>query len=273
MKPETKRFREPPWLRRMKLEAGSRFTRISRTPFAFFPRQGNCPRMSEENNEANEPAPFRGSPIAGCIILCTILVVFGGLIVLFSVVGTLQNKKYGEFTSEQAAEIQVLEPTEDQVTAAVDKLQNLVRAVEENRAERVLLTATDLNALIASQEVLADFRGQTWVEDILPGGIKVRMSQSMRNPLLSRKQRFLNASFVFEPELRARTISFLVRDIRPDVGQVDPQFIAHYASLDFFKLDPELPPLKKVIPSLDAVYTENGHVVLETKMPVTPVEE
>ncbi len=220
--------------------------------------------MEEEQSSGEAVRGDRGSPIPGCLILGAIVGVFGGLVVLYTVVGLYQNRVIGDFTEDTAAEIQVIEPAGEQVAEVRAKLDLIAAAVKENRAERVLFTAEDLNVLIHTFEVARDFRGNTFVESIGPEGILTAMAQPLRKGIFSKGFRYLNATFVLEPEVRARTIAFKVRDIRPSKGAIPQGFIDNYSVIDFFRLDPENEAIKAHIQSLGAIYVEDGKLVVET---------
>lgn len=224
--------------------------------------------MSTEETPPEEETPpredLKSSPYPGCIILCTIVLIFGGLIVLYTLVGNFQKKEIATFTQETPAEIQVPEPSDEEAAEALAKLQEIEAAAAGGNAERILLSAKDLNSLIGSLEELKDFRGQTYIERISPQGIVAKMAQPMRKTFFTKEVHYLNATFVLKPELRSRTVAFKVVDIRPDVGDVPDQFIESYAVLDFFRLDPELPAIARSITSIVAVYTEGGQLVVET---------
>jgi len=218
------------------------------------------------NGEAAAPGGSGSSPFPGCLILTAILVVFGGLALLYTVVGIYQNNAIDGFTQDEAMEIPDLEPSAGQIEDARAKLARIEAAVAENRAERVLFTTDDLNALLGALNVLEDFRGQTRVDRVSSQGIVATMAQPMRKGILGKGVRYLNGVFVFRPELRARTVAFRVLDIRPREGEVPQGFVDNYATLDFFRLDPEREAMKKHIGSLAAVYPEDGHVVVETRV-------
>ena len=220
----------------------------------------------EETIPEDSRTALRGSPIPGCLILGAIVFVFGGLIILYTVVGTYQNRTIGTFTQDTPAALPVVEPTAAGIGSVRVKLALIASAVKENRAERILFTADDLNLIIATFEVAKDFRGNTSVERIGPEGIVAAMAQPMRKGIFDKGLRYLNATFVLEPEVRARTIALIVKDIRLAAGELPAGFIDNYTALDFFKLDPENPAIKAHIGSLGAVYGEAGQLVVETKM-------
>ena len=220
----------------------------------------------EETIPEDSRTALRGSPIPGCLILGAIVFVFGGLIILYTVVGTYQNHTIGTFTQDTPAALPVVEPTAAGIESVRVKLALIASAVKENRAERILFTADDLNLIIATFEVAKDFRGNTSVERIGPEGIVAAMAQPMRKGIFDKGLRYLNATFILEPEVRARTIALIVKDIRLAAGELPAGFIDNYTALDFFKLYPENPAIKAHIGSLGAVYGEAGQLVVETKM-------
>lgn len=220
----------------------------------------------EETIPEGQSRGDRGSPAPGCCILGAIITIFGGLVVLYTVVGVYQNRTIGGFTQDTAAEIAVIEPTPAKVAAVTAKLDRIETAVEENRADRVLFTVEDLNVLIATLEAAKDFRGNTSIQRIGPEGLVADMAQPMRKGIFDKGLRYLNATFVLQPEVRARTIAFKVRDIRPVTGSVPQGFIDNYSVIDFFRLDPENEAIKAHIASLGAIYGEDGQLVVETKI-------
>jgi len=222
--------------------------------------------MPDDPDTSREsPPPDRGSPAPGCFILAAILVVFGGLVVLYTVVGVYQYRAIATFTEDAAASLDPAPPAPGAVASATGKLRSLGEAVAARRAERILLTAEELNALIATLEAAKDFRGNARVERVEAGGIVVAMAQPMRKGVFQKGFRYLNGTFVLQPQLRARTVAFKVVAIRPAVGEVPKAFVESYSAIDLFRLDPELPAIKEHVRSLAAVYTEEGHIVVETK--------
>lgn len=229
--------------------------------------------MSTDSSGPESPEGLRSSPTSGCFILSAIIIVFGGLIVLYTVVGSYQNRKIDEFTSTGPVEVPVVEAGSAEMETATAKLLSIQTAVEKEEAERFEFSAQELNILIATLEDLKDFRGQTYIERISSQGLVARMSQPMRKGLSKKARRYLNGEFVFQPELRARTVAFKVLDIRTDQGEVPQEFVESYATLDFFRLDPDLEAIKGTIGSIAAVYTETNKLIIETKIPLPAATE
>jgi hypothetical protein len=220
---------------------------------------------------ATDPTPPRlsSSPTSGCIILGAIVTVFGGLIILYTVFFFLQKGAMKGFTSDHAAQIPVFEPSEAQKSQLQAKIFSLKAATSQGRQDRILLTSEDLNTWVATADLLKDFRGTTRIEAITIRGIETRMTQPIRKMPFSGEQRHLNALFIFQPELRRRTIAMKVRDIIPEVGIIPKRFIEVYDAMDMLRLDPDNPNIHPYIPKISRIYTEAGHVVIETGTPAS----
>lgn len=216
------------------------------------------------SSNGSGPVGFASSPVAGCAILITAIVVFGTLATLFTVVFHKQSKVIAEFTVLEKATVPAMTPTAEQVTTANRKLEDLLLAAVRNEMDRVLFTADDLNALIASQELLADFRGQTFIRSISEEGIEAEMTQPLRSGFLRQGTRHLNGIFRVKPELGGGTVTFRVVDIQVPGKEVPQGFIQSYPA--FMKFDPKLQPLDQVLPKLGRIYLEADKVVVETKV-------
>jgi len=209
------------------------------------------------------------SPAPGCIIIIAILVFFGGLAILYTAVAILQNRGLDEFTDPEPAERTLFEPSADQVMDANRKTEELLLVSARNEMDRMLFTADDLNTLIATRELLADFRGNTLIRRISEEGIEAQMTQPVRSGFIgSDKRRYLNATFVFKPVLTERTVQFQVVDIKADNPErpIPEEFVDGYSRLDFFKLDPSNEDLAPVLKKLGRVYLEGENVVVETRV-------
>lgn len=219
--------------------------------------------MAEEKPDAAE---LRGSPTTGCFILAAILFVFGGLVVLYLVVGNIQNKAIDGFTQDEPVKLEAIVASDEQIASSNAKLKQIEDAVIAGRSERITFSAEDLNVMIANLEVAKDFRGNTYVESISENGILAHMSQPLRKGIVAKGFRYLNAKFLLEPELRKRTFAFKILDIRPAEGTVPAEFIKNFAVIDFFRIDSDNEAVAAHVPHLAAIYTEKGVVVVETKV-------
>jgi hypothetical protein len=204
------------------------------------------------------------SPLPGCLILIVVCVVFGILATLFTVVFFKQSRLIDGFTEQESKEVPQMEATPDQIQTANRKLNDVYMASLTNEMDRVLFSADDLNALIASKDLLADFRGQTYIHSISEEGIEAEMTQPLRSGFLRQGIRYLNGTFRLKPELTGKTVQFKVVDVDVEGKEVPDGFIASYPS--FMKIDPKLEPFDQVIPKLGNVYIEGDQIVVETRV-------
>lgn len=222
-------------------------------------------------SDPSPPSPQQAgsSPLPGCIILSVIVLVFGGLVVLYTATGLWMNKQIDQFTDPEPAEIPIAEATEDQARAVQDKLDELLDASLGGRMERFTLTTEELNTLLASQPIMEDFIGQAYVEGISEEGIRTQVTQQMRS-LKPGEFRYLNATIHFVPVLLRNTIVFEISQVEVPGREVPEKFIESFSSQHLFKIDPSNPELEPVLKTLEKVYLENDQVVLETGRPEAP---
>ena len=212
----------------------------------------------------NPIANSKSSPAAGCIILATIVLVFGGLLVHYTMRGWWMNKEIDKFTVATPEPTPIATPSPEEINSAQAKLADIRDAALNNTTERITLSAAELNTLIASQDILADFRGTAFIEKISEDGITTKVSQAFGS---FRKEtfRYLNGEIDYWPTLRKKTIVFQVRDLRVPGKEVPQKFIESYSSQDFFKLDPNNQTMGPVMRELDRVYLEKDQLVIETR--------
>ncbi len=225
------------------------------------------PSDSPTDAPTPNPAPVADvgspSPLPGCIILITVILVFGSLLTWFAFSFRAQSEAIATFTVESAVETPRFEPSREQIESADAKLTKLAAAADAGEMTRLLFTAEDLNTLIATRELLADFRGQTFVRSISAEGIEAEMTQSIRTGFLNKGSRYLHGTFWLKPGIAGGTVVFAVADIKVPGREVPQGFVTNYPA--FMKIDPKLAPFDRVLPKLGKVYVEGAAVVVETK--------
>ncbi len=203
------------------------------------------------------------SPIPGCIIVVVTLSVFGGLTLLYLGVGYWMNREIDAVTDPAPVQLAVPQASPEQVQSVYDKLTQIKQATDAGKMVRISFSADDLNALLASEPLLADLKGKALVETIDSTGIQTQVNQQIRN-LPFRPQRYLNATIAFVPVVLKDSVVFEIHAIQVPGKEVPQGFVEGYSKQDFFKLDSENPLLEPVLKQLRRSYLEDGHVIVET---------
>ena len=219
--------------------------------------------MSDQNTSTPLNEQEGASPLPGCIILISILVVFGGLVVLYIGVGYWMNAKINSFTANTPELISVPEATQTQIDAVYNKLDQLTQATEKKQMIRISFSVDDINTLIATEPLLADYKGKALVEKIDSRGMHTKVNQQIRN-LPFRPNRFLNATISFVPVVLKESVVFEIHDIRVVGKEVPQDYIESYSKQDFFKLDTKNEDLKPVLMQLRRTYLEEDRLIVET---------
>lgn len=199
----------------------------------------------------------------GCIIILITVLVFGGLALLYLGVGYWMNREIDAVTDPQPITLAVPQASPGQVESVYHKLHQLKQATEAGKMVRVSFSADDLNALIASEPLLADLKGKALVEKIDSTGIQTLVNQQIRN-LPFRPQRFLNATIAFVPVVLKDSMVFEIHAIQVPGKEVPQGFVEGYSKQDFFKLDSKNPTLEPVLKQLRRSYLEGDHIIVET---------
>lgn len=224
--------------------------------------------LNSSPDTSNGKPELGSSPLPGCVILITVVVVFGLLATVFTIVFHKQSDYFRKVSTETPVEVPGFTPTEDLVAVVTDKLDRLLAAAEADELVRIEFTAEDFNTLIGSRELLADFRGQTHVRGISEKGIEAEMTQPIRSGFLRQGIRYLHGTFWLKPEFTGKTVLFRVADIELPGEEVPEGLVNSYPS--FMKLDPKLSPFDRVLPKLGKIYVEGDRVIVETRGETEP---
>lgn len=203
------------------------------------------------------------------LLVCILVLVSLGTWAVY--VAMKQDKTIAGFAEPAAVALDIPAPSPEALERAGEIEASFRKAVEENAAVKVELTAEDLNTLIATREMLKDFRGNTRVESISGDGLSVAMSQPMRSGFMG-DSRFLNGTLLMKPELRTHTVFFVVTDIRVPGKEVPRGFIDQFSSLQLYRLDVSHPVLGPGLQRLETVEIVGDRLVVTTRA-LEPGEE
>ena len=104
----------------------------------------SAPDLSNAPTGTDLDPQGKSSPAAGCIILATIVVVFGGLVVLYVTRGLWMNREIEKFTVAEPIATSIAEPTPTEAAAVSQKLEKIRDAALNNRTEHFTLDADEI---------------------------------------------------------------------------------------------------------------------------------
>ncbi|MEM7013640.1 MAG: hypothetical protein AAF585_19385 [Verrucomicrobiota bacterium] len=214
------------------------------------------------DNESNDGSEPSGKPVgfamAGCFVVA---MMFGALASWTIFVGVTQNKAIAQFSEDEQREYPISPPTEQEKALLETKLKILAKAAETKQSTTIDFSANELNALIMTQDLLADFRTKTRVKAITSSHIEFEMSQPVRKLPLG--FRFVNGTYFFRPQFVDDGWHFHLLDIDADAGEVDPNFLEMFQELQLLRFDTTHEAMSPVLKQLKSTKLENGRVILE----------
>lgn len=144
-------------------------------------------RAAGQRNPGSVPQKSgKGCFFWGCmtLIVLTIVSVLGIWLILMGV-----RKQVDSFIADEPVDIQIYQPTGEEVQLAKSKLADLQKAVDEGQATTVSLTADDLNTLVATEKDLQDLKGKLFFkideQDLLGAQASIPLSMLAQVPLIN----------------------------------------------------------------------------------------
>lgn len=227
----------------------------------------SMPTENPNAYEAPESQPEKkpkGCMFYGCLIvgigtaLLLLLMIGGGVGGYFFLKGQVDK-----YTSTEPVEIPVAEATEEEVAeiqSRIDRLQQAVEADEPAAEREVVLTADDLNALIASQD---DLKGRVFVRiegDQIAGDVSIPLDDVPMG-----KGRYLNASATFDASYQDGVPIVTLKDAVVK-GQPLPQsFIDAMAQENLAKDMLKDPEVAEKFRKFESIEVRDGKIILKLK--------
>lgn len=216
------------------------------------------------------PQPSLFTPFAGCWLGLAILLFALFFIGWFVYSGYEQDKAIAQFTAPEPVKLPAFTPTDAQIAAADAKLDAFKAAVEKEEAAELVLTAEDLNTLIASKDKLKGWRGTVFFTNIGGGVVTAQVTMPMRTLPWNDGERHLNGEIDFLPTTGGERGKLQVRAnaIRVPGKSVEPHFTETFS----LQLQPlsglhEDEATKPIIQAISDAIIEDGKVRLIVKKP------
>jgi len=217
-------------------------------------------------NESNPPKP-RGCVFYGCLslaIVALLVIVLG--VVGFFVVKSTANKWIADFTETTPTLVEQAEYPKAQMDALNNRLAVFKDALDKGQiAAELVLTAEDLNALIAKEREL---RGKLFVRidnDIVKGDVSVPLKDLGPFKL---NGRYLNGTATFRLALENGVLDVRLRDVQVKGKPLPTMVLTELKKENLAKGFQDDPKTAADIAKFESVQITNSQVILRNK--VTP---
>lgn len=224
----------------------------------------NVYEASKPVSEIQQPAPAKsgcGCWIWGCLSVVLIGLIGLGLAVWLGV--RFVGGQIEKYTDETPQELPVVEYDEQELAALETKLEDFkTKLGSGEQVEDLVLTADDINAMIASKEEL---KGKVFVK-IEDGQIKGDISIPLdKLPMGMGKGRYLNASAGFKVAV-ANGILVVTMEEAEVKGETVPEEIMKELRRENLVKDVKLEPeTQKVLTRIEKIEVEDGKIVLRVR--------
>jgi hypothetical protein len=201
--------------------------------------------------------PSTRSPLAGCAILITAVLVMIFLIGFSTLTLFRQFNEIAKFTAEKPVPIETspLEGREAEINALSERLEAFRQQLLGDQATSLALAPDELNLAIAAFESFKELRGTFRFVEAEGERMKIAISFPLNGrPRLCREDepgwmtsdsRFLNATLVARPELHSKEIVIAIDQIQVPGAKVPTEFIEQmspYRIAERYIADPVLGP-------------------------------
>ena len=202
----------------------------------------------------------------GCLYGC--LIAFGLMAVLMIAVSVgfymLLKGQIQKYTAEAPTEIPVVEYTPDQIAELETRMQSFSDAAEggESDSTELVLTADDLNALIANNE---DLRGRVFVkieDGLVSGDVSVPLDEL---PLPGAKGRYFNGSATVDASMEGGVLIVTLTGAEVKGEPLPDQFLEAMANENLAKDVYKDPNNAKVLRRFEDIRVEGDKIYLKLK--------
>ena len=219
-----------------------------------------------DRNEVADDAPDPKAPKFGCIMLSLLLAFFTGAMIFAIVQGGRMYKEMLSFTEDEPVEIPADRGTPEELKAIREKVAAFIKAVtpKEPPLTELVLSARELNILIANDNYLADIRGRFYIDDISDGLIHTRASRPRRHLVFWKPKRYLNAEIDLRPEAAEGQFFLRVADVRIDNGTIHEGILSYMRTEDLLEMYKNDERFEDIVKKINSARIENGSLIVST---------
>ena len=180
-------------------------------------------------------------------------------------IATYAMVKYAKgFTSDSPVEIPVYEPVAGEYESVQERIEEFKNAVEGGTSGvELILTGNDINAIIASDEDLAELRGKAYVK-IEDDKITVDVSMPLEwIPWFS--GRYLNGSAVIKASMESGLLFVVLDQVKVNGEPLPEEFMGQLLGENLAKNMYKAKYKRDIISKVKAVRVEDGRLILVSK--------
>jgi hypothetical protein len=173
----------------------------------------------------------------------------------------LVSKQVQTYTAEAPKQLPTVEYTAEELAELQERIENFRKvAEEETKAEELVLTATDINALIQSNEEL---KGKVFakIEDGLVGG-EVSVPTDM---IPGGKGRFFNANATFDVSMQDGVLIVTLKGAEVNGEPVPAQIVEAMSKENLARDAYKDPETAKMMRRVDSITVEDDKIILKLR--------
>ena len=201
----------------------------------------------------------------GCLVGILGVVFFIGLISWSFYQGLGQNKAIDLFTVPDAA-VQPVAKLDPAAVAALDQsLREFAAALDTGARAEVKIPAAALNHMIATDDRLADLRGQLFVTGIAGGVVKCAICYPLNGLPWENRKRYLIGNLNLQPELKDGHAAFRVVSIEVPGRTLPKWFIDGFSIYHLLERYQKDETIARRLNQLSALTAEGDTIVMRSK--------
>lgn len=201
----------------------------------------------------------------GCLVGVLGVLFFIGLITWSFYQGLGQNKAIDLFTVRDPVVQPVARLAPPDVAALDQHLREFATALDDGARAEVKIRAAEVNHMIASDDRLADLRGQLFVTGISGGVVRCSICYPLNGLPWENRKRYLIGTLNLQPELKDGHAAFRVVSIEVPGHTLPKWFIDSFSIYHLIERYQKDETIGRRLKQLSALTAEDDAIVLRSK--------
>ena len=217
---------------------------------------------------SQNPPRKRGCFFYGCLALLVMMLIAGVLgYVGYRYASNAVNRLVNDYTDTAPAPIEKVELSPSELNELKQRMGTFAQALQSQQsAQELVLTARDINALIATESNLSHLKDRLFVmidDDRITG--KISWPLENIGPL-KLKGRFLNGVAAFNVSLEGTNLNVRIDSIEVKGKPLPPSVLAEFQKQNFAEDIRGDPEAAEALRKFDRIQVQDGAVVLKNRV-------